>query len=453
MTTRTLKRSMLATLGALLLALTAAATAGAAWTSPTGIAGSATAPVEQPPDSAIDADGDSFFVSVNSLDQVQARVRSAATGRLGPVLKLSGGSALEPPPAAEPTVAVNARGDALFAWVSMNTAGTQHQIVCRSRTAAGALGPIQNCLAQSKDLGEILDPQVALDADGDGVIAWHQDGAASQIMFKTRTAAGRLGAVKTLAGSLNIEVTGYEVAMDNGGEAVFAYGQNTPTVEGQVYARVLSPTGTLGRAKALASPQAALGGEEGTGTQLAVNPRGDAAFTWTRTDALTGKDVIEGRVLTDDDVLKKTVKLSAGTTEVGASEVGISNTGAAVFSWTQKSATIGKSQLLGRSLSATGTLGRTQTLSGTTTDVFHGHLGVEADGDALFVWDDKDATTGKPVIQSRALTAAGALRPVVRVAALEAQPFDLQLEVAGNGKAATAWRNSGLKRVEASFGP
>ena len=452
MLTRTLKRSMLATLGALLLALTAAATAGAAWTSPTGIAGTATNPVETPPDSAIDADGDAFFVWVDSLDQVQARVRTAATGRLGPILKLSA-SSLTPPPVSEPTVAVNDRGDALFAWVSMNAAGTQNQILCRTRNAAGTLGPIQNCLSQSKDLGEIADLQVALDATGDAVIAWHQDGAASQIMFKTRSSTGRLGAVKTLAGSLNIEAVGYEVAMDNGGEAVFAYGQNTPTVEGQVFARVLSPTGTLGRAKALASPQAALGGETGEGTQLSVNRLGDAAITWTRTDALTGKDVIEGRMLTDADVLKKTVKLSAGTTEVGASEVGISDAGGAVFSWTQKSATIGKSQLLGRSLSATGTLGRTQTLSGTATDVFHGHLGVADDGSALFVWQDKDAVTGKPVVQSRALTAAGALRPAVRVAALESEPFDLQLEVADNGKAATAWRNGGLKRVEASFGP
>jgi hypothetical protein len=449
---RTLKRSMLATLGALLLALAASASAGAAWTAPTGLGGTATNPVETPPESAIDADGDSFFVWVNSLEQVQARVRSAA-GRLGGTLKLSGGSTLEPPPASEPTVAVNARGDALFAWVSMNAAGTQNQIVCRSRTAAGALGPIQNCLSQNKDLGEIVDPQVALDADGDAVIAWHQHGAASQIMAKTRTSAGRMGAVKTIAGSLNIEATGYEVAMDSGGEAVFAYGQNTPTVEGQVFARVLSPTGTLGRAKALASPQATLGGEEGTGSQLAVNPRGDAAFTWTRTDALTGKDAIEGRVLTDDDVLKKTVKLSAGDTEVGASEVDISNAGAAVFAWTQKSLTVGKVQLLGRSLSATGTLGRTQTVSGTTNDVFHGHVGISGTGDALFLWEDKDATTGKPVVQSRALTAAGALRPAVRVAALESQPFGLQLEVAANGKAAAAWQNAGLKRVEASFGP
>jgi len=449
---RTLKRTMLATLGALLLALAAAATAGAAWSSPTGIGGSALVPVETTPDSAIDADGDSFFVWVDKNDQVQGRVRSA-TGRLGPTLKLSQGGTLDPPPASEPAVAVNARGDALFAWASTTATGLQHQILCRTRTAAGTLGPVKTCLSQSKDLGDIVDVQLGLDGDGDAVIAWHQEGAASQIMAKTLSKAGRLGSAKTVAGSLNVEATQYEVAMDSGGEAVFAYAQNTATVSGQVYARVLSPTGTLGRQKALASPDASLGDEEGLGTQLAVNPRGDAAITWMRKDLVTGKDVVEGRVLTDADVLKKTVKLSAGTTEVGSPEVGISNDGAAVFAWTQKSATIGKSQLLGRSLSATGTLGRTQTLSGTASDVFHGHVGVDADGDALFVWEDKDATTGKPAIQSRALTAAGALRPTVRVAALDSSPYDLELEVAGNGKATAVWRNSGLKRVEASFGP
>jgi hypothetical protein len=446
LTARTLKRSMLATLGALLLALAAAASAGAAWTAPTGIAGSATAPVEEPPDSAIDADGDSFFTWIDkNTQQVQGRVRTAATGRLGGTLRLSQ-SSLTPPPVSEPTVAANPRGDALFAWVSMNAAATHNQILCRSRTAAGVLGPIQTCLSQSKDAGAIVDLQVGLDADGDGVIAWHQEGAANQVMAKTRSSAGRMGATKTIAGSLTNEATEYGVEMDNGGEAVFVYAQNTPTVAGQVYTRVLSPTGTLGRARALASPNAEHPG-------LAVNPRGDAAYTWVRKDALTGKDVIEGRILTDDDVLKRTVKVSAGDTEVTESEVDISNAGAAVFTWAQKSLTVGKVQLLGRSLSATGTLGRTQTLSGTTNDVFHGHVGVSGTGDALFVWQDKDATTGKPVVQSRALTAAGALRPAVRVAALESQPFDLQLEVAANGKAATVWRNGGLKRIEASFGP
>jgi hypothetical protein len=212
-------------------------------------------------------------------------------------------------------------------------------------------------------------------------------------------------------------------------------------------------TGTLGPPMTLASPNATFGGVNGTASQLAVNPRGDAAFTWTRTDALTGKPIVEGRVLTDGNVLKPTVKLSAGDTEVSKPEVDIANSSAAVFAWGQKSPTVGKVQLLGRSLSATNVLGQTNALSGTVNDVFHGHVGVSAIGNALFLWADKNATTGKPVIQSRALTAAGALGPVVSVADLESEAQGLELAVAADGDAAAAWLNSSVKQIQAAFGP
>jgi hypothetical protein len=439
---RTVKRLVMATLGALLLALAAAATAGAAWTAPTGIAGSATAPVEEPPESAIDADGDAFFVWIDKTEQVQARVRTAA-GRLGPTLKLSQ-SSLTPPPTSEPAVGVNPRGDALFAWVSMNSAGTQNQILCRTRSAAGVLGPIKTCLSQSKDLGAIVDLQVGVDADGDAVIAWQQEGAAHQIMAKTLSKAGRLGVSKSIAGSLTVEATEYEVGMDSGGEAVFVFAQNTPTVDGQVYARVLSPTGTLGRQKSLASPDA----EE---VDLAVNARGDAAFTWIRKDAVTGKYAVEGRTMTDADVLSRTQKLSA-TGEVSEPQVDIANDGKAAFGWRIKDLSVGKFRIEGRTRSATGVYGKVQSLSSSTQDSNDPQLGIDADGDALFLWQDKDSL-GKPAIESRLITAAGALRPVVKVASLDSQPYDLQLEVADNGKAAAVWRNTGLKRIEASFGP
>jgi hypothetical protein len=432
-----------AAFGALLIALALAVPASGAWTGATALS-SPTVPVESPPDSAIDADGDAYHVWVDNNDQVQARIRST-TGRLGPILKLSQGSLLDPPPAEEATVGVNSRGDALFAWVSLNTAGTHNQILCRSRTAAGTLGKVQTCLSQSKDLGEIVDPQVALDADGDAVIAWHQEGAASQIMFKTRTAAGRLGSPKTVAGSLSIEATEYQVAMDNGGEAVFVYAQNTATVDGQVYARELSATGTLGRAKPLASPNA----EE---PELALNPRGDAAFTWIRKDAVTGKYAVEGRTMSDAGVLTRTDKLSA-VGEVSQPQVDIANDGKSAFAWRAKDLTAGKFRIEGRTRSATGVLGRVQSLSSATQDAFDPQLGVDGDGDALFAWRDKDATTGKPVIQSRIITAAGALRPVVKVASLDSDPYDLQLEVAGNGDAAVVWRNTGLKQVQGAYGP
>jgi hypothetical protein len=432
-----------AAFGALLIALALAVPASGAWVGVTALS-SPTVPVETPPDSAIDADGDSYHVWINKNEQVEARIRST-TGRLGPTLKISQGSTLAPPPADEATVGVNSRGDALFAWVSLNSTGTQYQILCRPRTAAGTLGRVQTCLTQSKDLGAIVDPQVALDSDGDAVIAWLQDGATSQLMMKTRTAAGRLGPPKTVAGSATTEIADYQVAMDNAGETVFVYQQNTATVDGQIYAREYSATGTAGRAKPLASPDA----DE---PELALNPRGDAAFTWIRKDTLTGKFLVEGRTMSDAGVLTRTDKLSA-VGEVSAPQVDIANDGKSAFAWRNKDLTAGKFRIEGRTRSATGVLGRVQSLSSSTQDAFDPQLGVDGDGDSLFVWREKDPTTGKPVIQSRTITAAGALRPAVRVAGLDTEPYDLQLVVAGNGDAAAVWRNTGLKRVEAAYGP
>jgi hypothetical protein len=449
---KTLKRLALGTMGALLLALAAAAPAGAAWSSPFVSQSSQTTAVEEPSGVAIDADGDSFHVWVRSDSVVQGRTRSAA-GRLGPVLTLSK-TGLEIPEALMPKVAANPSGGSLFAWLTTNATGTQNLIQGRFRAADGTLKPIQNLVAQSTDLGEILEYDLALSNNGSGVVAWHNQGATSDIKARVRPAAGAMGQVKTIAtGGLDGETAFPEVEMDNGGEAVFAWQAATANIEGRIQARVLSPTGTLGPVKTLASPNATLGGEEGTASQLAVNPSGDAVFTWTRTDALTGKDLVEGRVLTDDNVLKPTVKLSAGDTEVSEPEVDIANSGAAVFAWGQKSLTAGKVQLLGRSLSATNTLGQTKTLSGNTNDVFHGHVGVNATGNALFLWEDKDATTGKPVVLSRALTSAGVLGSVVKVADLESEPHGLELAVAADGDAAAAWLNSSVKRIQAGFGP
>jgi hypothetical protein len=449
---QTLKRALLATLGALLLALAAAAPAGAAWSDAFVSSSSLTPAVTQPPGMAIDGDGDSFYVWAREDKVIQGRKRSAA-GRLGPVLNLSK-TAVVVPEALMFAVAANPRGDSLYAWPTTSADGTQYLIQGRFRAADGTLGPIRNLVAQSKDAGEIVDFDLALSNNRSGVVVWHNQSATSDIKARVRSATGRMGAVLNVAsGGLDGKMASPEVEMDNGGEAIFAWQQETSTVKGQIHARVLSSTGALGPPMTLASPNATFGGVNGTASQLAVNPRGDAAFTWSRKDLATGKDVIEGRVLTDGNVLKPTVKLSAGDTEVSKPEVDIANSGAAVFAWAQKNPTFGKVQLLGRSLSATNVLGPTNALSGTVNDVFHGHVGVKATGDALFLWADKNATTGKPVIQSRALTAAGALGPVVSVADLESEAQGLELAVAADGDAAAAWFNSSVKQIQAAFGP
>jgi hypothetical protein len=409
----------------------------------------------QEPATAIDADGDSFYVWRRADNLIQGRTRTA--GRLGPVLTLSReGPSL--PVVAMPAVAANSRGDSLYAWLTTNSTKTRWLVQGRYRTASGTLGPLQNLVSVPTLDGEVVEVDVALDADGDGVVMYQQeslnDGA--EVFARTRSAAGTMGPTKAVSTKgIDSEVFDPEVEMDSGGEAVFVWQQDSPLVEGKIQARVLSPTGTLGATKTLVNADSSLNASEGEGefSQLAVNPRGDAAFTWTRKIYTTGKYVIEGRVLTDDDVLKRTVRVSAADSEVTESEVDIANNGAAVFSWGQKDLLTGKFRLMGRQLSATNALTEAKTLTGGNNDVFQGDVGVDANGNAHFAWQDKAPITGLPLIRSRQITTAGALRPATTIAEREIGVEGSDLAVSARGDAVASWINSDVNRLEAAFGP
>jgi hypothetical protein len=66
-------------------------------------------------------------------------------------------------------VAVDADGDAVFIWRRFN--GTNFRAQARARSAAGALGPVQDLSAAGQDASN---PRVAVDDDGDAVFAWQR---------------------------------------------------------------------------------------------------------------------------------------------------------------------------------------------------------------------------------------------------------------------------------------
>jgi hypothetical protein len=64
-------------------------------------------------------------------------------------------------------VALDADGDAVVAWYRLDT--PRYQVEARTRSAAGNLGPIQ--ILSEPDLYSTF-PQVALDRDGDALVVW-----------------------------------------------------------------------------------------------------------------------------------------------------------------------------------------------------------------------------------------------------------------------------------------
>jgi hypothetical protein len=446
MLTRTRRRSTLATLGALLLGLAVSASAGAVWNGPVGIAGSATNPVEEPPSVAVDDEGDATFAWVLANGRVQTRTRSA-TGALSGIQTLSaGGTAV--PEASSVDADVDADGDAVFSWVSVNTAGSPI-ILCRARSQTGSLSTRQTVATVPEapepelwavDYGA---PEVAVDADGDAVVVWSQDGVNKTIAkARERTRTGALRPVQTISNNTEgASALFAKVEMQPTGGAVFAWEQTTPTVTSRIQTRTRSATGTLGPIRSLSGPEAAL-------PQLAVDGDGDAVFAWQRKGPAVTQ--IEARSRSAAGALSPVQALSSETHNAAEPRVAVDADGDAVFVWEAPDATTGKFGIHGRTRSAAGALGPVRLLSDASADAHDGEVGVAADGTAVFAWR-RNPGTGE-LVESRTLSPAGALGAVQDVGA-DPEPLSLRLAVADNGEAVAAWQDHNLKQIAAAWGP
>jgi hypothetical protein len=442
---QTMKRTMLATLGALLLALAASASAGAAWSNPTFLS-AATTPVEEPPSVAIDGEGDATFAWVRADGRVQTRTRSAA-GSLSGIQTLSAGGTVVPE-ASSVDVDVDADGDAVFSWVSVNTAGSPI-VVTRARSRTGTLSTRQT-VATVPDAPEpelwAVDygaPEVAVDADGDAVIVWSQDGVNRTISkARARTRTGALQPVQTISNNTEgASAVFAKVELQPAGTAVFAWEQTTATVTSQIQTRTRSATGTLGPIRALSGTEAAL-------PQLAVDGDGDAVFAWQRKGPAVTQ--IETRARSAAGTLSPVQALSSETVNAAEPRVAVDADGDAVYAWEAPDATTGKFRIHGRTRSTAGTLGQVRLLSGEGADAHDGQVGMAADGTAVFVWR-RNPGTGD-LVESRTLSPAGTLGAVQDVGT-SPEPLSLRLAVGEGGNAVAAWLDPNLKRIGAAWGP
>ena len=172
-------------------------------------------------------------------------------------------------------------------------------------------------------------------------------------------------------------------------------------------------------------------------SQVAVDPDGDAVFTWhRRTDGLTWR--IQTRARSAAGVLSDIQNLSPATANALNPQVGVDDSGNAVFVWHQVS---GEDSLIKiRARSAAGVLGATQTLSAPREDAFGPQIGVDADGDAVVTWYRSDGTNQR--VQSRGRSASGALGVIQTLSAAGEDVIHPQIAVAPAGHAIITWSRS-----------
>jgi hypothetical protein len=194
-------------------------------------------------------------------------------------------------------------------------------------------------------------PQVAIDADGRAVFAWtFYDGAISlrgkyRIQARARAAAGALSPVQ------NISLSGTHG--DGGG---------------------------------------------GARAQVAVDPTGDAVFSWVYTEAYTYPQEVQARARSAAGALSPIQNLTrrAGDADGLSPQVDVDNAGKAVITWwrhayDQDSETY--PTVAAQERSSAGVLGPLHAFSSTGSYPGpHPQVAVDGTGDAVLTWQDSDGT-------------------------------------------------------------
>jgi hypothetical protein len=451
---RTLKRLMLATLGALLLALAASASAGAAWQAPKYITPQFI-PAEQTADVEMDADGDSYFAYALGDGRVQAKKYTAA-----------GSSAwtktLTPPPTNPeqelsgelPALAVNSAGDSAYAWLTSNNAGTRSIIQARTLSRTGVLGQAKTLADIGQSQGENDQLAVGVDADGDAIVSWTQESLTlerGQVLARSLSKTGTLGTTQTISstdtGSLAEFVS---VGMRPNGDALFVWQYSRTNLEGQVQMRTRTAAGSLTQIRNISRL-------ESTFPEFDMAPDGDAVVAWLYADPFAGGLTVQTRRISAAGALGAIKSLSPRGGEAHEAQVALNDAGTIAAIWTIKNPISGKDELRGRTVSPTDALGKSQQLVGNALDSpTDPQVGISSTGRVVFGWLFHAALDR---VQSKTLTPTGTLSTTKTITSgkiASGSPgagLGPAFAVAPSGQAAATWADLDLKRLGAAFGP
>ena len=327
--------------------------------------------------------------------------------------------------ATNPQVAVGADGNAVFTWARSD--GTNTRVQTRTRNAAGVLSGVQTLSSSGQDASL---PQVAVDADGNAVFTWQRsDGANFRIQARVRSPAGALTAVQTLSDP-GQNAGAPQVAVDPGGDAVFTWSR-FDGANFRIQARARSAGGALSAVQNLSDS-----GRNAFNPQVAIDVGGDAVFVWQRFDGTAFR--AQTRARSGAGALSPDQTLSTAGRDAVAPHVGVDAGGDAVFVWSRFDGMVNRVQA--RARSAAGVLSGVQTLTDAGQDAAFAEVGVDPDGDAVFTW--LDAAGANDRAQTRARSAAGTLTAVQNLSNPGQDAAFPQVAVDSDGKAAFTWLRS-----------
>jgi hypothetical protein len=200
----------------------------------------------------------------------------------------------------------------------------------------------------------------------------------------------------------------------------------------RIQARVRAPDGRLGPVQTIAgsAPTLCLGEPK-----VAVNPGGNAVFVWTQRDGTTdcggvACTRVKTRTRAVDGSLSPIQTLSTAGRHSEAPQVGVDANGNAVFVWHSGG-------IVARARAANGSLSAIQIVSAPGEGGTFPKVAVGRGGSAVFAWLFDDGRTLR--IQARARAANGTLSAPQVLSAPDLPAFEPQVGIDGAGNAVFAW--------------
>jgi hypothetical protein len=324
--------------------------------------------------------------------------------------------------AVNPDAAVDRNGNAVVVWQQFDGANSLIQV--RRRTAAGNLSAVQTLSAAGEDA---YDPDIALDRNGNAVVAWSRyDGSNYRIQARRRTASGSLSAVKTLS-EAGQNARDPQLAVDPDGNAVVVW-TRSDGANYRIQARRRSASGSLSAVQTL-SPA----GQDAGSPQVAVDPDGNAVVVWIRSDGANFR--IQARRRAESGGLSAVQDLSAAGQHAEGPQLAMDRSGRALVVWQRYDGT--HIRIQARRRTASGNLSAVQTLSEAGQNAVKPQVAVDPDGNAVVVWEGGLSSDHR--IRTRRRTAAGTLSPVQILSPAGQFAENPQVAVDGNGKAVVVW--------------
>ncbi|WP_255949358.1 hypothetical protein [Streptomyces odontomachi] len=288
-----------------------------------------------------------------------------------------------------PQVSVDRQGDALLAWTAgdLSTTYSFQRVQTRVKFADGTMGEIRTL---SPEGAAAAWPEVDSDDTGDSAVVWEQD---SQVMGQRVSATGSpVGPLQTLSTSAPAATPVVAVTPDGGAMAAW-----TEIRDGSWYAvaRRLDLDGTVGEAITLGSGSAEK-------PAIGVDRNGQFVVAWVQASDVVAKRITSTSV-SSTEVLTAPIASYGG---FGMVRVGVDQDGDAVITYHSGGGTV--AQVWASRWSRTGTLTDPLRISAATDNVgFHHAVATDLDGDSVIVWTVNE--NGELELLGRRLSADGTL--------------------------------------------